>query len=506
MFHRLSRVATLAIEQRPALVVWLLAALATVHLLTIAISPTVWQDEVQIVDLGRDILAPDPSMSLGWTARQRPVSFVNYLGPVLQEVAYRASAPSIVGPRLSTLLGAIVAAYLMFLWLRARRAGVGPALGLSVVFFLDPIFVQGYRGARVDSWVFALVLLACILVRRSADGPASGEGVARRLVVPSTLMVVAFFVWPSAIYLIPLVVAEAVLTHTPLRVPVTRVLSWGLAAIAGAILGMVLCLIPMIGQLPTVLSDTLITRDQYYRAVDPVGHLIGAVWNMVLSFQQSPLVPVAALAAAVSRRNRVLAAATAVAVLSMLPTMMYVHRVVYLLPYLIGLIGEGWPRVDESRPRAWPRVAMAAMLVLAGSISLVARPALAFMTREARNSALWEEAALQMPELRFQRLYLEPWEFYYVGRRLGWKMVRPYGDIGSAAYAAMFSGLDYALLTEAESARRRGFFAAMDWHLIHQIVLPSVQAEIPGRAAARPRHFDLYSRWPRQPPISALAP
>lgn len=494
MLVRLSDAAARLLERRPSLVLVALASLAAVHLLTIAISPTIWQDEVQTVDFGRNVVTYDPTWSISWGAAQRPVTPLSYLGPVLQEIAYRALAPSMLGPRLSALLGALVAACLIFLWLRSRLVSAGPAFALSVVFLLDPVFVQGYRGARVDCWVIAVVIAACILVRRSPGGPRTGAHVSRRLVLPGGLLVLACFLWPSAIFLFPLVAAEAIAALAPLAPSPGTVLRWGLAATAGGLLVLALCLFPVAGQLSAVMADTGVTVQANSSVGSLWTRLPAAVWQLVLSYQHSPFLPLAAAAAAWSRGNRVLTVAAVAAALAMLPTQVYVHRVAYLLPYLIGLVGESWRRAPVSRPQVWHAAAVTVALIWAASLSLVARPALALTVRHARDSARLVEAAAQMPDLRNQRVYLGPWEFYYAGRQLGWKMVRAYGGVGSEASEAMFANLDYALLNEAQSAQQRGFLAATGWQLIQQVTLPSVEAAYPLRPPAKPRHYDLYAR------------
>ncbi|MEP7305878.1 MAG: hypothetical protein ABJA98_10195 [Acidobacteriota bacterium] len=474
--------------------------------MTITISPTIWQDEVQIVDLGRSVVAPDPTWSLNWTAKQRPVAFVNYLGPILQERAYRWLAPSNVGPRLSTLLGALVAGYFTFLWLRSRRVRIVPALVLAVTLFLDPIFVQGYRGGRVDCFVIALVMAACVVLRRRQITSVDSGGVSRCWAVLGGLLVVACFVWPSGIFLLPLVAAEGILVCAPLRVPKRTMLRWCLAFAAGGLISLALCLVPVWNQLPSLAADALVSKQANSDSGSPWTYFPASVLNLVLSYEQSPCLPIAAVAAAFNRRNRVLAISAAVATISILPTHVYVHRVVYLLPYLIGLIGEGWRVAAVSWLRSWGAAVMAIAVVWAGGISLVARPALALAARHARSPELLVEAAARLPELRFQRIYLEPWEFYYVGRQFGWRMVRPYGYIGSDAEAAMFADLDYALVNEGESTNRREFFAALGWHLIDQFTLPSAQAAFLSRVPTKPRRYELYSHWPHKVPTAIRPP
>lgn len=470
-----------------------LSLLASVHLITLTISPSPWQDEVQIIDHGRNLIAPDPAWAINWLPLQRPIEFLNFLGPMAQEAAYRALAPSIAGPRLSSLLGAIIASYLVFLWLRSRQLADVPALIAAATFLLDPVFVAGYRGARIDSWTIALAVGACLAVRHTRPA-AAGNRVSPVLLLPGALMVAAFFIWPSAIYLGPLFVAEVCAVYVPLRAPLRRIAVWALVALAGTLAALGLFLFAAGDLLGAMLADRSFSTGAYYQQNANWAYLVGALRNLAQSYQQSPILPALAVFFAVTGRNPYVAAAAGVALLAALPTMMYVHRVVYFLPYIISIVGEGWRWAEESRPRrSWPTAVMALALLWAIGLSLVVRPTLALMASDARQPSVFLDAAAQMPELRSQRLYLGPWEFYYAGRQLDWKMVRPYGEFADEPYRQLFNGLDYALVREEESRA----FLNMGWHATREFTLPPVYSSIFGRGASPPRRYFLYVRQPQ---------
>ena len=488
LFERLLGAATHTLNRRPAPGFLVLACFAGVHLVTLTISPPVWQDEVQIVDLGRSVLTPDPTWSMSWTAQQRPVAPINYLGPVVQEAAYRLLAPSVAGPRLSTLLGALLVACLAWRWLCARGVSAGPALVLASALLLDPVFVQGYRGARVDCWAIAIVLSACTLLRRGGDVPSS-----LRLALVGGLALAALFVWPTAIYLLPLLAAELIQSNPGVLTPSRLSLRAWLALAGGGLVALSLCLLPIAGLLPGMVGDILVSQSANTSASSPSDYLPKAVWNLVYSFQLSPFLPLAAALVAGMRGNRVLAGALIVAVAGMLPTHMYVHRAVYLLPYAVGLVSEVWRGPAMASQRTWRAPAMAVIVLWAATLSLGIRPAVALSEWHARSPSRIDEAAAQLPEIRSQRVYLESWEFYYAGRRRGWKMVCPYGDIGQPALAELLSSLDFALVGEVGPSGRDAFFEAMGWRLARRITLPSTQRALFG-GAPRPRQYRLYSR------------
>lgn len=93
-------------------------------------SPTIWQDEVQILDCGRSILpGGDQGYCMSWLESGRPYAFVSYLGCAMQELACQLSSDDPFGPRFSSLLGAVVAAGAMLGWLMQR--GVRPWVAVT---------------------------------------------------------------------------------------------------------------------------------------------------------------------------------------------------------------------------------------------------------------------------------------------------------------------------------------------------------------------------------------
>jgi hypothetical protein len=463
--------------------------LASIHLLTLTISPVPWQDEVQIVDSGRVALSDDRDSGLYWTAAQRPIQSLNYLGPLLQESAYRLLAPSIAGPRLSAWLGALIAAWMLSRWLTARGVTPGWNAALTAVFLFDPIFVQGYRGARVDCWVFALVLAACIEVRRSGDTTRAPSERYLRCAIAAALAVAAFFVWPSAVYLLPLLIVEFITVHSP----TTGSRGAGpmlLAGSVGLVLALALFLIPLGPRLPIVLADAVDSRSQLYlRGLTfDLSSTSNAAGDLARTYLVSALVPLIAIAGA--SRSRLLAVAAALVLAVIMPTMIFAHRVVYLLPYFIGIIGDA-TRTGISRPLPMLKWAVTGAVVWSAGISLIARPAQALMFRDARDPGHYERAADGLPEFRDRRIYLDAFEFYYAGRERGWRQVHAYSELGESGWAETFKHIDYALYAESAVVDRQ-LREEAGWTIVREITLPQIGATrfgwIPG-----PRRYFVYA-------------
>ena len=422
-----------------------LSVIVLTHLLTLRISPTVWQDEVQIVDLGRGTLWPsEKAWSLSWTPAQRPVTFVNYLGVTIQELAYRLAAPSSVGPRVSTLAGAVLSAVLAYAWLRRRRTPRPLAWSLGVLLLLDPLFVASYRGARVDSWVLACMFAACLLVRRGAEPDRS---IARHMSGAAVLAVIAFFVWPSAFYLYPLLVAEFI-EVAPTRTAAALARWLRPAAIAGS-LALLLCVAPLWSQRGAVWADLFVSKNAYLPGTF-VGRILENLLALPATFGISPIFPILAVVAAILRYRSYLVAAAVVALLSMLPTQIYGHRVLFLLPYFVGLVGDGyqemsvrWSGPAGARLR---QTCLGLAMAWAVALSLIGRSANAWSQREERDPERLITAAEVTLGHAQRRVYLGPWELYYAGRFLGWEMFREYGTFSSAEWRTLLGHVDSAIL------------------------------------------------------------
>jgi hypothetical protein len=180
-----------------------------VHSVTLTISPTLWQDEAQTIEHGRAVLNPNSDWGITWNdSTNRPVRPWTYVGPVVQEIAFRAAHESPAGPRIASLLGAILAATAVLLWLLARGTPATVALGLAVACLWDPLFVAAYRGARPDGYALAIPLFAAALAWGGRRRRSRGVRAFITPVVCGAMMTAALFTWATTIILIPFVLVE----------------------------------------------------------------------------------------------------------------------------------------------------------------------------------------------------------------------------------------------------------------------------------------------------------
>jgi hypothetical protein len=449
-----------------------------VHALTLVTSPPIWHDEVQIVETGRLFLGhPHDTWSIDWwPARGQPILLWSYIGSVVQEMAFTLTGQSPVGPRLVGILGAVAASLALALWLDRRGTARWVTVALSIAVFLDPIFVAFYRGARTDSLVLTCCLVACFLVCPSPGDAAVPRG---RLAAAGALCAVAFFVYPTAPLLYPLVLVE--LVRSPSGRALTGDILWQRLwpFLVGGAIAAAVCAVPLL-----TLSSTLLSQYAALAAhnAPPPGSLT-EIEVMLRAMERSPWLPLAALAALVHRENRLLGVVTLLvaAYMAITPTQ-YLH-VLYLLPFYCGLLATActaWLRNRRLRP-----LALGMLIVVIGwamAVSLVVRPAVALATQSGRNPAALESIGRRDIGAGAKTVYVEgAIEFYDTGRTLGWHMYASWFAVSSADEREMLSRSHYAIFsTDRLGPGDTQLLHALGFTLRHH---ESVKRSVPGWTA-----------------------
>ncbi|MDB9442149.1 hypothetical protein PN497_12370 [Sphaerospermopsis kisseleviana CS-549] len=319
-----------------------------IHCLTLTVSPTIWQDEVQIIDYGRTFLNSNTDWGMNWdVANNRPYLTLFYLGCLVQELAFKATHFSIVGPRIVSLIGASLAATTTMGYLSSRQVPLKIAALLGLALLLDPLFVQSYRGDRIDCWVIAICFAACWLLRLSIDSIHNHQSNLVPVSLAGSLSVIAVFIWPSALILYPLILVE-LLSLLYVTTKGTDSLTSGvqlIAIFAGAvIITGILIIIPITGQLGILVNNFL-----EFTSERVGGFGLSAIINLFVSFKNSPFLPILAVISCISRRDKALLIASLFALSLVLNSGVYVHRVIYMLPYFITLSSELY-RQDKKSP------------------------------------------------------------------------------------------------------------------------------------------------------------
>ena len=423
-----------------------------IYSMTMDVAPFLHKDEFMIVDLGRIVLNPQTEWSITWlTSKDAPVLLGSYLGPVLQEMTYQTLGE--FGPRISALTGAVAASVLMLKYLLVKGTTQNAAFVLSLVFFLDPLFVQGYSMGRVDGWAIAVCIGSCYVLANSKNSTMS---VRQASYTAGALSIVAFFIWPSAVILFPLIVFELLLAHdsgSRLRVSV-------LPFILGCFICTIVIVLPIAPRILAQFSDMvdgLIVNLRYGSGASSstLNDYLASFVEMLRVVKFSLALVLGAILSLILKKQTWLLIVTSIAASIILLTLVYIHRVMYLIPYLVLFVAalhrKTTTPVNNSKLHEFAagRIPLIFLLIWSAGLSLGVRTALAFDGREERARSLVFDAANKMiGPGDFSVMSTN--EFYYSGRALGWKMYSPYLAVGQpVSFLEMMKVLphvDYVIL------------------------------------------------------------
>ncbi|WP_197036064.1 hypothetical protein [Fischerella sp. PCC 9605] len=394
----------------------------------------------------------------------RPVLLLSYLGATLQELAFRASNLSIIGPRLASLIGGMIAATALLGWLLSRQTPKSMAWLLALVFLLEPIFVQSYRGARVDCWAFALCFSSCWMLRLAMARIQNAQTFTWLVALAGSLTAANIFVWPSAFLLYPLVILE--LVELIWRVQALRrdwkTSLWQIIAFAlGGGITATLLVIPIWQQLTVTLSDlrVIASGDSTLRERSSLlTEIINTLKGVLSTYKTNPLLPIIALIGVIFSREKKLILTTLFLFTLLLITKFYTFRAVYLLPYILCLISGIYQDFEHRLNTKIHRRIVSSLLILLLTwsvvLSLIVRPALALSQKEGREPQILYNAGVSSIGAGSHKIYLDAGEFYYVGRSLGWKMFFPFDRLhaleqrNDIEFQQFLSSIDYAILSQ----------------------------------------------------------
>lgn len=407
--------------------------LSIIHLASVDVAPFLHSDEFLILDLGRIILHPDTQWSIAWlTGNDQPVFVWFYLGPVLQELVFQVVGQ--YGPRIFALLGAIVAATVLVGWLLSKNTWRHAAFVLGLIFLLDPIFVQSYSLGRVDSWTMALCLGACWILQCTASESVKKWSRKRNIIIAGAFMTTALFIWPSAIFLLPLVLIELsnlVNKDDPkkLRKFIRAIFFFGIGSLVTAILLVMPILSQLLNQFDNVLNGISTNTRSGPSGARHFAYSFDQFQELFRVLKFTPFLFLLAIIAAVIKRKTTLVYAGILVVLLMTITVVYIQRVQYLLPYLILSIAGIYQFNKQQSYKPITRKLKIGGLIMVLSwcvtLSLIARTVLAFDKPEERKRMLVFQAAKTLIGSGEYAVFM-PNEFYYAARELGWKMYKPY--------------------------------------------------------------------------------
>jgi hypothetical protein len=493
--------------RRAWVLVWLLAT--AIHLTTLARAPNIHQDETQIIDMGRVLLDPATTWSVNLSASGQPLPSVPaWLGSVLQELAFRWSVPSPLGPRISSMVGAVLAATLLRGWLLARGTPGLAAFLLAASFYIDPLFIGSYRSGRVDSWSLAVLLGACLLLRSGIPSP-------RRMFAAGTLAATLLFVWPSVLLLAPLLLLELWTALRSSAEEATKRLAWFATGAAAFAVLLAAPIVPLLagGETPRAIwAGSLVARTHW--SWESLSSNLNA---LAQTAKMSPATLLGFAAGLVTRGARRTLAVSALPFGVVLATWAYPMRQVYLLPYGYGLLGAAacaWGRSPRAARRA--SAALAALACWSAFWTLVVYPATALSWKMGKDTADLTAAGRSHIGSGPHRVYLdtESLAFYHAGRGLGWSIFHSYVEEAAnpAYYAALHKllpGVDFAIFRAATDSRSRQLLEEAGLRFQAHMLDYAIDRRYPYRfALGHPPYgpFALYVRSPRAGPAAERAP
>ena len=441
---RTSRIGRIPSPQLVVLV--MLGVTLLVYSTTLTTSPAAWQDEVQIVDYGRTMIpGSDRTYGVNWSAYDRPYQTSGVVGCLVHELSHRLFQGSMAGPRAASVVSGLLAAYAMYRWLAACAITPWIAVMAALAFLWDPLFVGGYKGARVDALCMASMLTAFWCVRQAAHKTAKR----RWLALAGVFVAVSGMTWPTAILLVPLLLYEIFPSGhgSSVERPAKETLQrWILdSLIVGAAAGVVLLVFALLmaSNIGTMMSDLRggVTHVVSGSTSDPLTN----VMELPLVFLPSPFLPVLAMTGIVLFGPRSWWLPFLAAMGGVVLSVPYWHRVVYLVPYFaygLALAADRGLRRRPASPRLRHAVVWACVVVVAcnGAISLLARTAVAYKERVRRDPSRVQSFIDDLTVVDRPRVLLRSWSLYYAARSRGWRF---WGPMDLRADTKVCDRLDY---------------------------------------------------------------
>lgn len=413
-----------------------------IQLLTLDVLPQLQQDEVQITEYGRLALDPLSEWSVTWLiSEEKPLLLWSYLGPLISELSFQVGGASGMGPRIASLLGGMFAGTMMFFWLRTRKTPDLIALGLGLAFLLDPLFVLTQRMGRVDGWVFGFCIASCWFLRRSSNKQKKINSVLY-ILGAGFCAITASFIWPSAILLYPLIAYEFWAIQKEKkgnsigwRYLGQKILLFG----AGALLATIILIIPVWENLMIILKDLTTLVGNNIEVNKTLNDQLLALFDYQLWFKLikayvktfSPFLPLFAIIALIIRKEKVLFLILVFTIAIIFASLVYEFRALYLLPYFVvavsGIIAESINNPSKRWIRKLNTFVLSVLIIWSVGISLIVRTTLGFEGEKIRDREKITHAMTSTIGPGDYKVFLGyTYEFYYIGRSLGWELYTPY--------------------------------------------------------------------------------
>jgi len=461
-----------SITLKPVLVLVVVSLLTFLcHLTTIKHYPISWQDEVDIIECGRFSTYdqhPEWSMNLIPTRpASMPAPLIHYFGGFVQETLYRNTG-SFIAPRCFAVSGLLFAVALFFVWLRKKGLPPWTTLFSALLLLSDTNVTVGVHWYRLDMWVMGFTFINALLVLRCSGKTESIQ--LKTLFAVGAIMVFQAFFWLTAVVQWPLVFAEVLGLAVSEKWTAKRYLRAALAGLLGMSAALIVFLFPLYGEIKNTI-DSVLTQSEIGRIInrlsfspsegsttgflqDAVERLLGFI-KLIL---RSPFIWVgAAIGCFFLRKHPFHFAALLLSSAVVISTQVYHARVNYLTPLAFLFFTEGlYQCLTKPKPPCLRYLAIAFLataLSFSFGLSVIAlnyfaRP----LTPENTYDALLEKMDTVIGRGP-KHVYTFTYDFYHVGRRLGWHMYSflpswPESLFASEVSAPLLRDLEYIIISD----------------------------------------------------------
>ena len=394
---------------RPGLLLLLLVLCTSViHLFTLGRSPTVWIDEVMILDYGRVLINPNTDWAVT-TVNGHPARPLSPLYCVAEW-----SWVSLLGytPDVSRTFAMVWAgtATLAFFWLlKDLKVNEINALWIAFAFFCDVVLTGSFRGARGDSCALAFVFLACLLWYQGISNMDM-----KKSFLSGIFAALAFLSWPTAFVTLTLMVG---LYLRELAISKNSKPLYVFSCVTGLLTVLIVWLI--IYKESNLLGNIFMPSG--VREASPASFSVRKVVNTVIGcYRYTPWVVfwtvLAVLISVLTKRGYwlLITFIGAIAIACSVPPF-YRWRLIYLTPFLYLLIADGF----GNKVKAW-HLALA-LAIPSFAVSVAGRAVTAVIEWEGRDHERWVRDLREIvPD--GSTVLMDGYTPYYAGLRAGWKM------------------------------------------------------------------------------------
>jgi len=413
----------------PSILFWAGMLIVVVcHLISMEKIPLPWLDEVHIVEMGRNILdSGDRDYSLLITRDGSFFQPIYYLGPVIQEFAYRICGR--MGPRLSVLLALLISTILCRIWLSRQQLSKGLVTMLSLIFLTYPLLIQSVKIVRVDAWTFIPLFLCLLLFGRLSNDRRINQGL---FFLIGVFAAGSFFIWPSVTLFYPLFLLEIARARKRYGYSVFETLKYVCIGILGGLVASLFLVLPFLN-----IVGSLFQSIGTYYDVAQSGKRIPLLLSLlfktqglaVLLIKESLRAPFVMFLVAIGfwdqRKDWQLIACFFMAFCMAFLSGLHTFRFIFLLPFLFLLLVAGTRALYKRHPQiaaVFLTCTVLYGLVSGGIVYAWVTPAL-----KGRSYAAFRDELRNAVGDGAKRVYLHNLQAYYIARELRWHYYR-YGQ------------------------------------------------------------------------------